>query len=182
MTDVPMLPLNTVFRQPLLLIMKKLKILTNLLFKHQKILFLLLTVFMGIFIFTPYINFQPVLAQGDHGRDLYTFKATLDGSAPYQDYWWVYGPLMPYFYALCFKILGVSVQSILIGKIFLIFASGILFYLTLCLFASPLMALAGTVWFWSFRPEFFYTYNHAGAIPFFILTIFFVAHDLAPES
>ncbi|MDD3374246.1 MAG: hypothetical protein PHY73_00800 [Candidatus Omnitrophica bacterium] len=156
--------------------MKKIQLLSTFLSKNQKILLLVLTCILGIFILAPYANFQPILAQGDHGRDLYAFRSTLEGSTPYEDYWWVYGPAMPYYYASAYKILGISIQSILIAKIFLILIAGILFYLTISLFASPMMAMAATVWFLAFRPEFFYTYNHTGAIPFFILTMFFIAH------
>ncbi len=155
--------------------MTKIHSIFNFLSKNQKLLFLILTISIGIFIFMPYSNFQPVIAQGDHGRDLYVAQATLQGSAPYQDYWWVYGPAMPYFYATVFKIFGISIQNILMAKIFLTLACGVLFYLTICLFASPLMGLASTIWFWSFRPSFFHTYNHIGVILFSILCMFFIA-------
>ena len=81
--------------------------------------FLIFTLLAGIFILAPQRDFQLFLAQGDHGRDLYCFKATLDGQLPYRDYWWVYGPLMPFYYSLFLKFFGIQVPSILLGKIVL---------------------------------------------------------------
>ena len=40
-----------------------------------KILFLVLTILATILFIWPELNFQDVLAQGDHGRDLYAFEA-----------------------------------------------------------------------------------------------------------
>ena len=71
--------------------------------RFQKYVFFLLTLIGGILIYFPAHNYQPLLAQGDHGRDLYAFDQTIHGAKPYRDYWWVYGPLMPYYYALFFK-------------------------------------------------------------------------------
>ena len=139
---------------------------------HSKIIFLLLAVLIGIVLFLPSYNFQPLLAQGDHGRDLYCFKAALDGQVPYKDYWWVYGPLMPYYYALFFKILGINVQSILIGKIILTILSGVFIYFTLSLFISYPMAMLAAVWFWVFNDDFFYTYNHVGGITFLMALMY----------
>ena len=126
-----------------------------------KILLLLIT---GALLLSPYLNFQDILSQGDHGRDLYAFWATANGQMPYQDYWWVYGPLMPYYYALFFKIFGTAVPSVLLGQILLETGAGLFIFLSLSLWVSPLMAYAGAIWFWVFRPQFFFTYNHAGGI------------------
>ncbi len=131
--------------------------------KNHEILLLILCAVSGIFILYPYLNFQSFLSQGDHGRDLYAFKETMGGATPYRDYWWVYGPLMPYYYSLFFKFFGINIQSILLGKMLLTLLSGIIFYLTVSFITTPSLAFLAAIWFWIFNPEFFYTYNHVGA-------------------
>lgn len=142
--------------------------------QHQRILFFLLAVICGILILAPTHNFQPLIAQGDHGRDLYAFEQTLHGARPYQDYWWVYGPLMPYYYAASYKLLDVSIQSVLIAEIFLKICSGLIFYGILSLFFSAGFAFLGALWFLFFHPIFFHTYNHTGAITCQLAIIFFI--------
>ena len=117
----------------------------------------------GIVLLHPYLDHQDLLAQGDHGRDLYCFKKTFEGAAPYKDYWWEYGPLMPYYYSLFFKAFGVSIQSVLLGQCILVLLCGTFLYLTAALVMSPWLALAAAMFFWVFRPDPFYTYNHIGA-------------------
>lgn len=146
--------------------------------KYQKILFFLLAIVCGILILAPTHNFQPLIAQGDHGRDLYAFEQTLHGAKPYQDYWWVYGPLMPYYYALSYKLLGVSIQSVLIAEIFLKICSGLIFYGILSLFFSAGFAFLGALWLFLFHPVFFHTYNHAGAITCQLAIFFFLCSYL----
>ncbi len=139
---------------------------------HPKIIFFLLTIITGILILSPSYNFQPLLAQGDHGRDLYCFKVAWDGQLPFKDYWWVYGPLMPYYYGIIFKILGIKIQSILIGKIILMVLSGVFIYLALSLFIPYYVAIMAAIWFWVFNDDFFYTYNHVGGITFLMALIY----------
>jgi len=141
---------------------------------HQKIIFLALTIAAGILILYPLHNFQAPLTQGDHGRDLYAFKQTLDGALPYRDYWWVYGPLMPYYYAAAYKILGISIQSILLGELLLKIGAGVFFYLCLSLFCAPVFALLGACWFFLSQPDFFHTYNHAGGILSLLMIVYFL--------
>ncbi|MBF0122197.1 MAG: hypothetical protein HQL21_02165 [Candidatus Omnitrophica bacterium] len=131
-------------------------------------LFLLLTLIAGTLILIPFISFQNMLSQGDHGRDLYAAERILRGDAPYKDYWWCYGPLMPYYYALFMKFLGVNIQSVLIGKTLLSLVSGIFIFLTLRILWGSLAGFSGALWFFLFQRDFFYTYNHAGGI--FIIT------------
>ena len=126
--------------------------------------FLALTFCLGCIALYPSINTQGFLASGDHGRDLYAFERTLHGDVPYQDYWWVYGPIMPYYYAVFDHFAGVNIQSILIGKGLLTLTSGILIYFTLETLAGGLAAFAGAAWFFAFGHDFFFTYNHAGGI------------------
>lgn len=131
---------------------------------NYRIVGFLLIPLAGLFLLFHYASFQPFLSQGDHGRDLYAFTQTLNGQLPYHDYWWVYGPLMPYYYALFFKIFGIAIPSILVGKILLSVLSGIFIFFALSLFIPTLFAFMGAMWFWIYQPDFFFTYNHAGGI------------------
>ena len=128
--------------------------------QNRKIGFLILTIILGLVIVWPSIDFQPLLSQGDHGRDLYAFKKTLDGALPYRDYWWVYGPLMQYYYALFYLLFGISIKSVLIGKTILGVLCAAAFYLTFNLVSAPLWAFLASLWFLTFFPDFFFTYNH----------------------
>ncbi len=129
-----------------------------------KTIFLILTVLMAGLYVWPELNFQDLLAQGDHGRDLYAFDAVTRGKLPYKDFWWVYGPLMPYYYGLFFKIFGVHITSVLLGRALLVVLTSVFFYLAAeCLMAPGLAFLAAT-WFTQSRQEFFFTYNHVSGI------------------
>ena len=132
--------------------------------KKTSIFFFWLCLAAGLIVLYPSIDFRGFLAPGDHGRDLYAFERTLHGDLPYQDYWWVYGPLMPYYYALLDHLLGVNIMSVLIGKALLTLASGMLLFLTLETLAGGLTGFAGALWFFTFGRDFFFTYNHAGGI------------------
>ena len=130
----------------------------------NKSIFLLLTIVMAILFFWPELNFQDQLSQGDHGRDLYAFDAVTHGKMPYKDFWWVYGPVMPYYYGLCFKIFGVHITSVLLGRALLGILCAVLFYLSATCLMSPGLAFLGAAWFTTSRQEFFFTYNHIGGI------------------
>lgn len=131
---------------------------------HQGALFLGLTLLTGMIVFGPHTDYHGYMAPGDHGRDFYAYQQTMQGKVPYQDYWWVYGPLMPYFYAISLKILGISVSSILVAKSFLQMGAGLLLYLGLRSIIHPAFAYLGAAWFWVFHEGFFFTHNHAGGI------------------
>jgi hypothetical protein len=147
--------------------------------KSQKILGLILVTVCGLLFLHHHCYYQPMLSSGDHGRDLYAFQVTLKGHVPYQDYWWVYGPLMPYYYALFLKIFGVSIQSALIGKMVLTLISGLFIFAALRLLVPELVAMLGAVWLWTFNPEFFFTYNHAGGVTVLtIITYFLISYIL----
>ncbi len=94
--------------------------------QHLKCLVLLSVVAAGIVITAPYANYQDFLSQGDHGRDLYAAQAVYRGELPYKDFWWVYGPLMPYYFGLFFKIFGTHISSMLLGKLMIRVLGGIL--------------------------------------------------------
>lgn len=130
----------------------------------EKILFLIFTALAGLIILYPFLNFQPTLSQGDHGSNLYAFQQVFHGRVPYQDFWYPYGPLMPYYYSLFFRLLGENIQSVLAGVVFLKFLGGIFCYLALSIFIPAFLAFAAAVWFWVFNPDFFFNFNHIGAV------------------
>jgi len=136
----------------------------NFLKQHAKSLILLLVIGCGIFITAPYANYQDYLSQGDHGRDLYAAQAVYRGELPYRDFWWVYGPLMPYYYGLFYKIFEVHISSILLGKLLLRVLGGILMCLALLEITSEIVAILGACWFMLFQQDFFFTYNHLGGL------------------
>lgn len=141
--------------------------------KYKNEIFLLLTVCAGFFILYPFIDYQSVLATGDHGRDLYAAQASMQGQTPYKDYFWIYGPLMPYYYAFCFQYLGTHIPAILTGQAFLYLIAGSLIYLILTTIISSCgLALLGALWFWVFFPGFFYTYNHIGGIVLLLMLLY----------
>src|SRR5580698_7318530 len=108
--------------------------------QHSKILVLLLVAIVGIIISAPYFNYQDYLSQGDHGRDLYAAQAVYRGELPYRDFWWVYGPLMPYYYGLFFKIFGTQISSMILGKLVLRILGGILICLAMMEVSSEIAA------------------------------------------
>ena len=112
----------------------------------------------------PELNFQDLLSQGDHGRDLYAFDAVTHGKLPYKDFWWVYGPIMPYYYGLFFKIFGVHITSVLLARALLVIVCSVFFYLSAACLMSPALAFLAAAWFTQSRQEFFFTYNHIGGI------------------
>jgi hypothetical protein len=131
---------------------------------HSKTIFLLLTILVTALFVWPELNFQDLLSQGDHGRDLYAFNAVTHGKTPYKDFWWVYGPLMPYYYGLFFKAFGVHITSVLLGRALLVVACSAFFYLTAACLMSPGLAFLAAAWFTQSRQEFFFTYNHVSGI------------------
>ena len=127
-------------------------------------IYLVLTVFLGLLILWPGLHFQDWLSAGDHGRDLDAAEEVLRGKTVYRDYWWVYGPLMPYYYAIFYKIFGISIQSILLGKFLIKLTAGVLCYLAVSVLFNPLTAMMAALWFWTFQQDFFFTYSHIGGI------------------
>jgi hypothetical protein len=131
---------------------------------HAKRLTLLLVLITGIIITAPYANYQNFLSQGDHGRDLYAAQAVYRGELPYKDFWWVYGPLMPYYYGLFFKIFGTQISSMILGKLILRILGGLLICLAMMEVSSEITGFLCACWFMLFHQDFFFTYNHLGGI------------------
>ncbi|MCK5178207.1 MAG: hypothetical protein KAR32_01655 [Candidatus Omnitrophica bacterium] len=133
-----------------------------------------LLILSGFLLLHQRLVYQPFLASGDHGRDLYAFEATMRGQLPYKDYWWVYGPLTPYYYSIFFKLFGVAISSVLLGKFLLNLAAGIFFFATLSFFIPSMFAYVATLWFWIFKPEFFFTYNHIAGITCLMAIVYYM--------
>ncbi|MFA5059438.1 MAG: hypothetical protein WC676_02300 [Candidatus Omnitrophota bacterium] len=142
---------------------------------HKKIIFFVLTLLAGIYIFWPANDFQLYLAQGDHGRDLYSFKKTFEGAVPHRDFSTSNGPLMLYYYSFFYKIFGVSIQSTILGYNILVILAGILIYFCGLILVSAPFAFLCALWYWTSRTgEFFYTYNHIGAIALVLTMVYFI--------
>jgi hypothetical protein len=133
-----------------------------------------MTLIAGIAIIYPSLNYIPFIAAGDHGRDFYAYEATMNGARPYIDYWWVYGPLMPYVYALFFKMIGVSMLSLTYAKGIILLVSGLLIFSSLTLATGPVIAFLTSLWFYIFQPDFFYTFNHWGGVLLSLMIMYFI--------
>ena len=139
--------------------------------KKTIISFLILALLASWFILHPFTNFDVQIGQGDNGRDYYAYQQTAHGAAPYKDYWWVYGPLMPYYYGAMINIVGPTIKSIFLGKILLQVIGGVIIYFIILHFGPPLFAMTAAIWFWVFNPSFSYTYNHVGGVTFLLAII-----------
>ena len=140
--------------------------------QRAKLLVLVAVFIAGLIITAPYANYQDYLSQGDHGRDLYAAQAVYRGELPYKDFWWVYGPLTPYYYGMFFKLFGVKISSMIIGKSILRIFGGMLVALAMMQVGSPLAALFCGCWFMLFQQDFFFTYNHLAGIIMVLGVIF----------
>ncbi len=136
------------------------------------LVFLILTVMLGIVHHAPFVNFQSAMAVGDHGFNLYAFERTAMGDTPYVDFWWCYGPFAPYYFAAFIKMFGASMSSVFAGKALLNFLAGLFCFLAVCRVASPILALTVTMFYWAYFPDFFYSYNHTAGIACFMGLIF----------
>jgi len=144
----------------------------------HKVLFACLIVLFGVLIYLPSFNVLPYLVQGDLGRDLYAYQRTLSGELPYRDYYYTYGPLMHYYYALFFKFFGVTVPSILLGKALLQVLSSLAVYFILVRWVEPVMAMLAGCWLCAFSPNFLYTFNNIGAVFFLLVQIYLLLRYL----
>lgn len=124
------------------------------------------------FFWVPVLNVLPGIDTGDMGRDLYAFQMTLQNKWPCRDFYWQYGPLMLLYYASWFVIGGVNLISIRMGVGVLYLLSSLSVYRTLRLVASPAVSFLSALTFLNF--DMTWTFNHIGAIPFLLLSIFFL--------
>ncbi|MEW5894506.1 MAG: glycosyltransferase family 39 protein [Candidatus Omnitrophota bacterium] len=140
----------------------------------EKKYFLILTLLAGIIAVFPQILYQPFLMQGDHGRDLYQYQQTAHGAIPYLDYATDNGPLMPCYYSLFLNTFGDNIQSVLIGYALMILAAGLVIFLIAQHHLAPMTAFLAALWYWAWRgQEFFYTFNHIGALTTGLVTLMF---------
>ncbi|MDD5556383.1 MAG: hypothetical protein PHN82_03930 [bacterium] len=133
-----------------------------------------LAVVVGTVLLAPYTDYQEVFDQCDRGRDLYASKKTLDGDMVYRDYWWIYGPIMPYYYALSYRLLGISARSALIGQQALILLCGVLVFLAALPFTSSACAVVAAAVFWVYYPDFPHTYMYTGGVVCVLLAVCFL--------
>ena len=136
--------------------------------------FLLLTLLASILFFLPTLNYQHILSQEDHGRDLYTFAQIAHGKHIYKDMWWEYGPLMPYYYALFDILFGLKISSVLLGKFLLNITGCLFFYLASCEVMSVPWAFLSAFFFMLHQQDFYYTYNHSAGIVLFLMLLWLV--------
>ena len=134
---------------------------------------LLILIVIGLWAAT--LDAQPKLIPGDMGRDLYAYHGTLEGKWPCRDYWWQYGPMMLFYYGFWMKVLGTSILSVRVGLGVIYLMSSVIAFRILRLVASPGAAFLGALAF-QIRGLYFpyYTFNHEGAIPFLLLSIYFL--------
>ncbi len=95
---------------------------------------------------------------------------------------WVYGPIMPYYYGLFFKIFGVHITSVLLGRALLSIVCSVFFYLSATCLMSPGLAFLGSAWFTQRRQEFFFTYNHIGGIAMELIILWCILSYLRRAS
>lgn len=138
-------------------------------FPRRGKIFFLAAFLTGCWLLAPYLTFQGYLSQGDHGRELYAAEAVMRGAVPYRDFFWNYGPFPLYYFALCFKLFGVSINSVLAGRAIFNLLSGMLIFHSLSLFIPLSFAYLAAVWFWFFNPDFHFTYCYTGGMTAFML-------------
>lgn len=120
-------------------------------------------------VIAPGLDVYPLLATGDHGRDLYVAEAVLRGEWPLRDYIWQYGPIMPFYYAAFIGLFGVSAQSVLLGAAVLRAGAALAVFAILRRTTTPAIALIGCWWLLLFHREFPHTFSHGGALTGFAL-------------
>lgn len=92
------------------------------------------------------INIQWI-ACGDHGKDFYCFLKIKEGQMSYRDFIWPYGPLMLYYYAFFYKLLGVTILSVKIGQSLLFFLSTLAIYFSTRRIMGQIYAFLSSLYF-----------------------------------
>lgn len=138
--------------------------------ERQDIFWFMALVFLDALFLGATLNVQPILSPGDMGRDLYAFQQAFEGHRPCRDYWWQYGPLMPFYYAFWFAVSGVSILSVRMGLAIILLLCSLITYRSLRLFVSPSIAFLLALPYLGL--DITHTFNHVGAFPFLVLVIF----------
>jgi len=98
------------------------------------------------------------------GTDLYFAKAITQGQIPLRDFNDIYGPLMNYYNALCMRLSGFDLHSLITGKIFLRTIASGLFFLAASRIMPALFALVASLAFTVFTPDFSHNIKSYGII------------------
>jgi len=126
--------------------------------------FFWMVIAINIIFHLPTLTVQESLGSGNVGDNIYLAEAVSRGEIPYRDFNWNYGPLMLYYNAFCFNLMGHDIHSLIIGRIFLktIFA-GILFIAgTQIMPASA--AFLTTLLYMALAPDFIHNLSHYGGV------------------
>lgn len=132
--------------------------------RHARAVCFLLVLCAGVLIVYPRHDFLQWFDPGDHGRDLYAFERSLHGEIPYRDYYWNYGPLMPFVYGAFYEVFGCQISSALLGRLCFSLLAAVFLYLAVSELFAPVIAFLAAVWFLVFFPDFWHTFNHTAGI------------------
>jgi hypothetical protein len=132
--------------------------------RHARAVMLSLVLCAGVLILFPRHDFEPWLDPGDHGRDVYAFERSMHGETPYRDYFWQYGPLMPFVYGGFDRALGCRISSIAIGRQCFTLLAAVFLCLAVSELFAPMTAFLVAVWYLVFFPDFWHTFNHTGGM------------------
>lgn len=138
--------------------------------KNTRYLYIVLIVVIVILYMLSFGKF--FLNEGDHGRDLLGFLMTSEGGLPYIDYNWIYGPLMPFYYGLLFKILSPSILIASVGWYFIFTLAIVMFYITVRDSFNSLIAFIATLLFVVYHGFYYHTFNHVGGTLIIIAILF----------
>ncbi len=125
---------------------------------------LLLCLVINFFLNFPTLSVQHGFSPGDAGINLYAVDAVVKGKIPYQDFYWQYGPLMLYYNALFFKLLGAQIQSLIWGRVILKTLFSGVFFMAARRIMPPWASLLAALAFGVFTPDFMHNFSHYGGI------------------
>lgn len=118
---------------------------------------------LGLLLLVLYVSrldLQWSLLPGDHGRELYCFYLTGRGCAPYVDYQWTYGWLMPYVYGGLLRLCGENLLVIRAAFLAILLVAGACAFGAIRRAHGPFAAHVGAflVFLWGTPPH---SFNHA---------------------
>ncbi|MBF0595082.1 MAG: hypothetical protein HQL22_08950 [Candidatus Omnitrophica bacterium] len=112
----------------------------------------------------PTLTVQHTLHTDGVGGDLFFIEAITRGELPYRDFNWIYGPVMLYYNAFFFKVIGHNIHSLIWAKLLLnAFFAGV-FFLAARKIMPALTAFLATVTFIVFMPDFQHNFSHYGGV------------------